>query len=147
MEFLDLGRCHRREGALRAADDMDVIHAGLGALDRLTVVRPGRLIEGHVHMPRAKDGDPTYDRSRCRCRSAWVEAAFRQRNAQRRQEFWRNIDPATGLTDPSLPRAATPESSSTSCRSCSNSSSTAATPPSSAQIAFIVSANGPDAGG
>jgi hypothetical protein len=27
---------------------------------------------------------------------------------QRRQEFWRNIDPATGLTDPSLPRKDAP---------------------------------------
>jgi hypothetical protein len=62
---------------------------------------------------------------------------------QRRQEFWRDIDPATGLTDPSLARAATPKSSSASCRSCSNSSSTAATPSSSAQIAFIGSKHAP----
>jgi hypothetical protein len=59
----------------------------------------------------------------------------------RRKEFWRNIDPASGLTDPSLPSAATPKSSSASCPSRSNSSSTA---PSSALPAFIVSTNGPD---
>jgi hypothetical protein len=75
--------------------------------------------------------------------SSMTPAEIEELHEQRRKEFWRNIDPATGLTDPSLPRAATPRSSSTSCRNRSNSSSAAATPSSSAQIAFIVSTNGP----
>jgi hypothetical protein len=78
--------------------------------------------------------------------SSMTPTEIEELHEQRRKEFWRNIDPATGLTDPSLPRAATPESSSASRRSCSSSSSTAATPSFSAQIAFIVSTNGPDAG-
>jgi hypothetical protein len=75
--------------------------------------------------------------------SSMTPTEIEELHEQTRKEFWRNIDPASGLTDPSLPRAPTPKSSSASCRNRSNSSSTAATPSSSAHIAFIGSKHAP----
>ncbi len=53
VEFLDLGRGHRREGPLRAADELDATREGHDA-----EVHPGRRIVGHVHPPRAIVGEP-----------------------------------------------------------------------------------------
>jgi hypothetical protein len=37
--------------------------------------------------------------------SSMTPTEIEELHEQRRKEFWRNIDPATGLTDPSLPRS------------------------------------------
>ena len=36
--------------------------------------------------------------------SSMTPTEIEELHEQRRKDFWRNIDPATGLTDPSLPR-------------------------------------------
>jgi hypothetical protein len=109
------------------------------ALDQPAGTYYGQPVKGIAAFPNAVQlvGGPE------RPFSSMTPTEIEELHEQRRKEFWRNIDPASGLTDPSLPPAATPESSSTSRRNRSNNSSTAATPSSSAQIAFTVSANAP----